>query len=64
MRDFIGLYHFEVIIQLFFRYNRMLIDCVFGNGKFVASLRSIVSVSVTTNLLFPHTQSISIYYCL
>jgi hypothetical protein len=27
-----------------------------------ASPRSIISVSGTTNLLFPHTQSISIYY--
>jgi hypothetical protein len=29
-----------------------------------ASPRSIVSVSGTINLLFPHTQSISIYYVL
>ena len=38
MRDFIILYHFEVIIQFesnVFRYNKILIDCVFGNSKFV-----------------------------
>ena len=45
-----------------FRFNKILIDCVFGNSKFLASPRSIVSVSGTINLLFPHTQSISIYY--
>jgi hypothetical protein len=47
-------------------------DCVFGIASLLsprpwlltpASPRSIVSVSGTTNLLFPHTQSISIYYC-
>ena len=36
MRDFIGLYQFEVIIQSnVFRYNKILIDCVFRNIKFV-----------------------------
>jgi hypothetical protein len=39
-----------------FRYNKILIDCVFGNSKFVVpSTLSIVSVSGTTKLLFPHT---------
>ena len=64
---------FIILRSNVFRYNKILIDCVFGNSKFVvpstltidlgfASVNIyIVSVLGTTNLLFLHTQSISIY---
>ena len=53
-----------------FRYNKILIDCVFGNSKFVVpstltidlGFASVNSQCLGDNLLFPHTQSISIYY--
>jgi hypothetical protein len=61
--------NFEIIKESnVFRYNKILIDCVFGNSKFLvpSTLTSdlgFASVnSQTINLLFPHTQSISIYY--